>query len=131
METINYEEWSRVRIQIGEITAAERVEGSEKLFKLAVDFGTREIGPKPEGEAAEQPAEQAPERDLRTVVSGIAPYFEGPEQIVGKKCAFVTNLAPRKLMGIESQGMILAAHDGEAFSLLEVSPAIGPGAKIN
>lgn len=107
---ITIDDFSKVEIRIGRIAAAERMPDSEKLFRLSVDFG-----------------EESP----RTVVSGIAPYFAGPEDVVGKRCAFVTNLEPRTIRGVESQAMILMAHDDAASSLLEVSEGVPPGAKIN
>lgn len=107
---IKIDDVEKVEIRIGHVLSAERIEGSEKLLKLSVDF-----------------AEDAP----RHVVSGIAGSFPDPLALVGKKCAFVTNLEPRTLMGIESQAMILAAHDHEALSLLEVDARLAPGSRIN
>ena len=91
------------------MTAAEKVEKSKKLMKMTVSFGD----------------------EVRTIVGGIATAYTA-DQLVGKKFAFVFNLAPAKLMGIESNGMILAATmpgTGEP-SLLSVDPAVPPGAKV-
>jgi|AntRauTorckE6833_2_1112554.scaffolds.fasta_scaffold01554_11 methionyl-tRNA synthetase len=106
---INYEDFSKVEIQIGEIKKAEKIEKSEKLFLLSVDFG---------------------EEEERTVVSGIAPFFESPEDVVGTQCAFVTNLEPRPLMGHESQAMILGVKEGDSFALLTPSKKTSTGAKV-
>ena len=76
-------------IRVGTIIAAEKVAKTKKLLKLEIDTGI----------------------DKRTVVSGIAEFFE-PEKIVGKQVSILVNLAPRKIRGIESQGMILMAEDG-------------------
>ena len=103
---INYEDFSKVEIRIGEIKSAEKIEKSEKLLLLEVDFK---------------------EKDLRTVVSGIAPYFKEPQDLVGVQCAFVTNLEPRSLMGHESQAMILGARNEESFVLLKASSEVNPG----
>jgi methionyl-tRNA synthetase len=106
---INYDDFKKVEIKIGQILAVEKIENSEKLLKLSVDF-----------------AEGAP----RQIVSGISKYFPDLSILVGKKCAFVTNLEPRSLMGLESNGMVLAVGGGEeAFSLFEVGVDVKPGAK--
>jgi methionine--tRNA ligase beta chain len=109
MEHITIDDFKKVEIKIGKIISAEKIEGSDKLLKLAVDF-----------------AEEMP----RQVLSGIGKFFPEPETLVGKHCPFVTNLAPRPMMGLQSQAMILAAGDGEAFSLFEVPENIPPGTKV-
>ncbi len=101
-DKINYDTWKRVEIKIGQILSVERIEKSEKLLKLSVDFAEF-TGP-------------------RQIISGIAKYFPNIEDLVNKKCAFVTNLEPKPLMGLESNGMVLAVGGGdEPFSLFEVS----------
>lgn len=128
---INYEDYSKVEIRIGEIKSAERIEKSEKLFLLSVDFGLK---PSAEQEgSSDNSAEQnflGEERDLRTVVSGIAPYFETPEELIGIQCAFVTNLDPRPIMGYESQAMILGAKTETSFALLKASKQVEPGSVV-
>jgi len=106
---IDYEDFKKVQIQIGEVISAEPVEGSEKLLKLIVKFGKEE----------------------RQILSGIA-KSKTPEELVGKKIPFVTNLKPRSMMGLESNGMILAASDNEGnFSLLEVDQKIISGTHVS
>lgn len=106
-ETVNtnitYDEFKKVEIRVGEIMSAEKVEKSEKLLKLSVDFG-EEIG-------------------RRQIVSGIQAYFPDEQLLVGKKCMFVTNLEPRSLMGLQSNGMLFAVggKNDNPFSILEVS----------
>lgn len=107
--TISIDDFKKLEIKIGEIKSAEKIEGSEKLLKLSVDMG-----------------EEAP----RQVVSGIAKYFSDPQALVGKKCAFASNLEPRSLMGMESQGMILAVSGDNFFSLLETSTDVTPGSAV-
>ncbi len=104
-EVISIGDFSKVHITVGEILSAELVEGSEKLLKLKVSFGP----------------------EVRQVVSGIAKYFPDLVLLVGKKCAFVTNLQPRMIMGFESQAMILATG-GELLESQEVgsAPQYGP-----
>ena len=87
---ISIEDFAKVEMRTGEIKAAERVPGATKLLRLQVDIGT----------------------EVRQVVAGIAEYYE-PEKIVGMKVVVVTNLEPRKLRGVESNGMIVAASIGE------------------
>ncbi len=87
-ETIAYEDFIKMDIRVGEIIAAEKVAKADKLLKLTVNTGI----------------------DQRTVVSGIAEFYK-PEDIIGKKVSILINLAPRKIKGIESQGMILMAED--------------------
>lgn len=105
---ITIDDFGKVEIRVGTILSAEPVPETDKLLKLSVDF-----------------AEGSP----RTVVSGIAKYFPDASLLVGKSCAFVTNLEPRTLKGIESQAMILAAHDEASFSLLEAT--VPAGTKVN
>src|SRR5581483_5442662 len=104
-EPISIDDFKKVEIRVGEITSAEPIEGSDKLLKLKVNFGA-------EGE--------------RQVLSGIAKYFADPQVLVGKRVPFVTNLAPRMMMGLESQAMILATGGGEEpLSLFETTASPG------
>jgi methionyl-tRNA synthetase len=98
---ITYEDFSRLDIRVGTIIEAVKVPKADKLLKLKIDTGL----------------------DQRTVVSGIAEYFK-PEEIIGKRACFLVNLAPRKLKGIESQGMILMAENPDG-SLRFVTPDEG------
>lgn len=87
-QEIQFDDFSRIDLKVGTIVSAEKVEKADKLLKLSVDLGF----------------------ETRTIVSGIALHFK-PEDIVGKQVTVVTNLAPRKMRGIESNGMILMAED--------------------
>lgn len=108
---IDYNHFSALDIRIGKIISIEVVEDADKLLKLSVDLG-----------------EETP----RQIISGIREYFEDPQELVGVRSAFVANLEPRVIRGLESQGMILAAHDGEGnFSVLSVGETIPPGTKVN
>lgn len=109
-KNINYEDFKKVEIKVGEIMEVEEIPASEKLLKLKVNFGDEE----------------------RQILSGIKNFFEDSQELVGKKVPFVTNLEPRKMMGFESQGMILAVHDQEEnFSLLNVDSKIKNGSDIS
>jgi methionyl-tRNA synthetase len=106
---IEYEDFKKVQIQVGEIVEAVPVEGSEKLLKLQVKFG----------------------EETRQILSGIAKFIS-PEQLIGMKVPFVTNLKPRMMMGLESNGMILAAIDTDQhFSLLQVNSDVVSGTHIS
>ena len=87
---IQFDDFAKIELKVGTITAAEKVEKADKLLKLEVDLGF----------------------EKRTIVSGIALHFD-PATIVGKQVTVVTNLAPRKMRGIESNGMILMAEDAD------------------
>lgn len=106
---ITFDEFSKMDIRIGKILKAENVEKSKKLLKLQVDTGL----------------------DVRTVMSGIAEHFT-PEQMVGKQVTILINLAPRKIMGVESQGMILMATDKDgSLKLLSSGSEVVPGSVIS
>ena len=106
---LEYEDFKKVEIQVGEIISAEPVEGSEKLLKLKVKF----------------------DEDERQILSGIAKFIN-PENLVGMKVPFVTNLKPRMIMGFESNGMILAAIDDEQhFSLMNVDSLVKTGTHVS
>ena len=83
---ISIEDFAKVELRVGQIKVAERVKGADKLLRLEVDLGT----------------------EVRQVVAGIAEAY-APETLVGRKVVIVVNLAPRKLRGLESNGMIVAA----------------------
>lgn len=87
---ITIDDFAKVELRTGEIKAAERIPGATKLLKLQVDIGT----------------------EVRQVCAGIAEYYE-PEKLIGMKVVIVTNLQPRKMRGVESNGMIVAASIGE------------------
>jgi methionyl-tRNA synthetase len=102
-DTIQFDDFVKIDLRTGTITAAEKVKKADKLLKLSVDLGLEQ----------------------RTVVSGIAKFYK-PEDVVGQQVVLVANLAPRKLRGIESQGMILMAEN-EKGELVFVSPEDGFG----
>ncbi len=106
-ELIGIEDFLKVDLRLAKILSAERVEGSEKLLKLSISLGEEE----------------------RTLVAGIAKFYD-PEDLVGKKILMVANLKPRKIFGIESQGMILALSDGENLSLLVPDRDMKEGVRV-
>jgi len=108
-ETIQFDDFAKIDLKVGTIVSAEKVEKADKLLKLEVDLGV----------------------EKRTIVSGIALHFNA-EDIIGKQVVVVANLAPRKMRGIESQGMILMAED-KAGKLHFVNPdtMVDAGSGVN
>lgn len=108
-EQIQYDDFAKMDIRIGTITEAERVPKSDKLLKLKVDDGM----------------------GTRQILSGIAKHFS-PEEIIGKQVTFLANLAPRKMMGHESQGMILMAEDRDGkLALLQPDQPVWNGGSVS
>lgn len=125
---ITTEDFKKVEMRAGKIVSAEPIEGSEKLLRLSVDFGPTFAEAPDIAEAL--PGKPAGEgRDIRQVLSGIAKYVR-PEDLVGTVCAFVTNLEPRQMMGMESQAMIMAVSGEGFFSLLKLPENIPAGTLI-
>jgi len=127
METINFEDFAKVEIRVGKILTVEKVEGSDKLLKLSVDFGSETITlPTEEGQEAPK-TESKP--IIRQIIAGIAQYY-APEALVGKECPFAYNLSPRKLKGLESQGMILCPSGSAGPVLLHPDKEVPPGSLV-
>jgi len=106
-DLITIQEFEKIQLKAGKVLSAERVPKSEKLVKLQVDLG----------------------REQRQIVAGIGKKYK-PENLVGQTVVVVTNLKPAKLMGIESQGMVLAAGDEEVKSLATFLEEVDPGTKV-
>ena len=106
---ITYEDFAKLDIRIGSITAVEIVEDADKLLKLTVDLG---------------------EEEPRQIVSGIRAFFPDEQFLVGKQCPFVANLEPRVIRGLESQGMIMAASHEDIFALLMPHNTLPAGTKV-
>jgi methionine--tRNA ligase beta chain len=106
---ISFEEFQKLDLRIGKIVEASQVSGSRNLIRMIVDFGT----------------------EKRQAVAGLLQYYK-PEELVGKKGAFILNLQRRKMMGVESQCMILAAEDNKGnVILLQPEKDIAEGSKIH
>lgn len=108
---INYDEFKKVELRVGEIKSVEDIEGADKIYKLSVDLGT----------------------EVRTLVAGIKQHYLNKEELVGKKIAVVANLEPRALRGVESHGMLLAAStpDKSSVVLLTLDRDIPNGSTIS
>jgi len=107
---ISFDEFKKLNIRIGEILSAERIPGTDKLLRLSVDVG-----------------EETP----RQIISGIAPYFTDPAELIGIHCPFLLNLEPKIIRGHKSDGMILAVSTAdEGFALLTPDPSVPAGSEI-
>jgi methionyl-tRNA synthetase len=110
MDNVQFDEWNKLDLRIGEIAEVGDIEGADKLYKLRVDLGT----------------------ETRTLVAGMKPYYTKNE-LEGKRCIVFMNLEPKTIMGIESHGMILAASNGDKseVKLLQAEGALDLGSKIS
>ncbi|MEI8067650.1 MAG: methionine--tRNA ligase subunit beta [Candidatus Shapirobacteria bacterium] len=115
MDQIKYDDFAKVEFMVGEIKEAKKIEESDKLIRMVVDFG---------------------EEKERVIFSGIAKSYN-PEELIGKKTVFVTNVKPRKIMGEESEAMIFAAsaeataaEAAETISILFLDKDLPNGSKV-
>lgn len=105
---ITFADWEKIDIRVGKITSAEKVAGSDKLIKMKVSFGSEE----------------------RQIVAGLAQKYS-PEDMEGRKTIFLFNLEPKKLRGLDSQGMILVANSGnDEYSLIVPDGDVPEGSKL-
>lgn len=105
---IKFDDFAKVDMRIGTVLLAEEIEGSEKLIKMEIDFG--DLG-------------------KRQILAGIKSWYK-PEELVGKQLPFVVNIEPRKMMGLESQGMILAADSDDRAVILLLEQTVINGTLI-
>lgn len=106
-ERISIDEFSKIEVRVGTVKSAERVPETDKLLRLVVDFN-EEGGP-------------------RQIISGINAYVPEPGSLVGRQLAFVTNLEPRTICGLESNGMLFAVGTGDSFAFLTPDREVPPG----
>jgi len=106
---ISFEQFAAVEIKIGTILAVDVVEAADRLLRLTVDLG---------------------EAEPRQIVSGIREFYPDAQVLVGRQCPFIANLAPRKIKGLVSQGMILAGNTEDTFALLHPSNALPAGTRL-
>ena len=104
---VTFEDFKKLEIKIGKVTACEKIENADRLLKLEVDFGEFK----------------------RQIVSGIVEFYK-PEDLVGKECPFILDLEPRKFKGVESQGMLMAADLEGTPILLHSDKKIPPGSNV-
>lgn len=134
---ITYNDFSKLDIRIGTILSAEKVPETDKLILLEVDLGLKPSVQSTDGSPEHSPeANVLGEKDVRTIVAGIAEYISDPATLVGTQIPILANLEPRTIKGIESQGMILAASaeltdtKGTTFALLRPERAIVAGSRV-
>ncbi len=108
---ITIDDFKKIELKVGRVLSAEPVEGSEKLLKLRVDCGESDL---PTG---------------RQVLAGIAKHYP-PSELAGRQIVIIANLESRSMMGLESQGMVLAASDGEIISLLAPDKDLPAGSDV-
>jgi len=109
MMEISFEEFQKLDFRVGKILEANQIPGSRNLIRMIIDFGT----------------------EKRQAVAGLLQWYK-PESLVGRKCAFILNLQRRKMMGVESQCMILAAEDDKGnVVVLQPEKEIVEGSKIH
>lgn len=108
---ISLDEFKKIEVKIGTVKLCERVPETDKLLRLVVDFND-ESGP-------------------RDVISGIAAYVPEPESLVGRQLAFVTNLEPRVIRGLSSNGMLFAVGSDETFAFLTPDRDVPPGTEAH
>jgi len=109
-EIIAFEDFEKLDIRVGLVKDCQKVKKSKKLLQFTIDDGTGTD---------------------RTILSGIAAFYEDPTVLIGKRILFVANFAPRKMMGIESQGMILSAVDfDESLSVVTTTKDVKPGSQV-
>jgi len=104
---ISLEEFKKVELKVGKIVEVKNHPNADKLYVLTIDLGS----------------------EKRTVVAGLRQYYK-PEELLNKLVVLITNLEPKKLRGVESQGMILAAEKDGKVSLVTVDREIKPGARV-
>ena len=110
-ETVSFDTFEKLDIRVGLVKACKPVPKSKKLLQFTIDDGTG---------------------TERTICSGIAAYYENPEELVGRRILFVANFAPRKMMGVESQGMILSAVDSDgSLSVVTTTKEVKPGSQVS
>jgi len=108
INVITYEDFKKIELKVAKVLEAERMEGSEKLLKLKLDLG---------------------EAEPRQVIAGIGKNYD-PEKLLGKEIIIVANLEPRQLMGLESNGMLLAADSANGPVILMPEKEVEPGILI-
>ncbi len=108
MGYVSFSDFKKLDLRVGEIIEAKKVEGSRKLVRLVVNLGN----------------------ERRQLVAGVAEYYD-PEDLIGKQIVVVANLQPRKFMGIESQGMLLAAVVDGRPVLLSPEEKVPPGTPVS
>jgi methionyl-tRNA synthetase len=107
---ISIDDFDKIEVKVGTVISAERVPETDKLLRLMIDLG-----------------EETP----RQIVSGINAYVQEPEELVGRQLAFVANLEPRTIKGLESNGMLFAVGSGDTFAFMTPDRQVPPGTSVH
>ena len=107
MERVSFEEFKKLDIRVGKVISAERVKGSKKLVELKIDIGG----------------------EVKRAVAGIAEFYD-PDEVVDKLVVVVINLQPKKIFGLKSEVMILAAFDGRRLAILQPDKEVPLGTQV-
>lgn len=105
-DRISIDDFAKIEVKVGTVLSAERIPDADKLLRLMVDLG---------------------EPEPRQIVSGIVKYVPEPEALVGRQLCFVTNLEPRMLRGLESNGMLFAVGEDDSFAFVTPDRPVPPG----
>lgn len=110
MEDVKFDDWMKLDLRVAEILEVEEIEGADKLYKIKIDLGT----------------------ETRELVAGLKPYYT-KEELEGKRCIVFANLESKKIKGIESKGMVLAAVnvDKSEIKLIQPDGSIELGSKVS
>lgn len=108
MSEATYKDFAKLDLKVGTVEKVETVKGADKLYKLRVDLGNN---------------------DVRTLVAGLRPYY-GKADMHGKQIVVISNLQPKRIKGIESNGMLLAAQDGNTVALLKPEKRVSEGSRV-
>jgi methionine--tRNA ligase beta chain len=109
---ISFDDFKKIDLRVAKIISAEKVENSEKLIKLEIDLGT-----------------DFPDNPKRTLLAGISKFYN-PDDLIGREIIMVANLEPKSMMGMESQGMLLAAVEDGKPILIKPESEVSPGTKV-
>jgi len=107
MDEVSYKDFAKLDLRVGTVLKVETVSGADKLYKLTVDLG----------------------REKRTLVAGLRPYYDQAD-LQGKQLVVISNLQPKRIKGIESRGMLLAAQDGSVVAVLRPDRRVSEGSRI-
>ena len=105
-EKISIDDFLKVEVKVGKVVLCEKVPETDKLLRLLIDVG---------------------ESEPRQIISGISDYVSEPDSLIGKELCFVTNLKPRMLKGLRSDGMLFAVGEGDTFAFLTPDRVVPPG----
>jgi methionine--tRNA ligase beta chain len=104
---VSFDDFKKLEMKVGEVISVEHVPNADKLYALQVDLGGRQV----------------------QLVAGLRPYYR-EDELKGKKIVVVTNLEPATIRGVRSEGMLLAAQEGDVVSLLTVDKSVSPGSGV-